>query len=140
MEEEDLLNDIDFGEHNNKPNSIVWKNYYDDNRILYCTHPNGETFNGVYNRMEKFMEKYKNEKYLIFATHGCCFAILENILSNRQKSDFTRKNLIQISQIKIEYKYEKKKKNNANHKYIIDYTDKFNIFIFVQDCFKSFVY
>ena len=40
----------------------------------------------------------------------------------------TRKNLIQISQIKIEYKYEKKKKNNANHKYFIDYTDKFNIF------------
>ena len=107
MEEEDLLNDIDFGEHNNKPNSIVWKNYYDDNRILYCTHPNGETFNDVYNRMEKFVEKYKKEKYLIFAIHGCCFAILENILSNRQKSDFTRKNLIQNQNNIIKYNKEK---------------------------------
>ena len=91
MEEEDLINDIDFGEHNNKPNSIVWKNYYDDNRILYCVHPNGETFNDVYNRMEKFLEKYKNEKFLIFATHGCCFGILKHILCNGKKMSLLEK-------------------------------------------------
>lgn len=95
MKEEELLNDIDFGEHNNKPHSIVWKNYYDDNRILYCEHPNGETFSDVYDRMEKFLEKYKNEKYLIFATHGCCFGILKHILNNGKKSEFTRQHLIQ---------------------------------------------
>ena len=107
MEEEDLINDIDFGEHNNKPNSIVWKNYYDDNRILYCVHPNGETFNDVYNRMEKFLEKYKNEKFLIFATHGCCFGILKHILCNGKKNEFTRKNLCQNQDNIIKFNKEK---------------------------------
>ena len=107
MKEEELLIDIDFGAHNNMPNSIVWKNYYDDNRILYCRHPNGETFNDVYDRMEQFLEKYKNEKYLVFATHGCCFGILKHILSKGKKIDFTRKNLIQNQNSIIKYNKEK---------------------------------
>lgn len=107
MKEEELLIDIDFGEHNNMPNSIVWKNYYDDNRILYYRHPNGETFNDVYDRMELFLEKYKNEKYLIFATHGCCFGILKHILSNRKKMDFSRNNLIQNQNSIIKYNKDK---------------------------------
>ena len=107
MKEEELLIDIDFGAHNNMPNSIVWKNYYDDNRILYYRHPNGETFNDVYDRMELFLEKYKNEKYLIFATHGCCFGILKHILSNRKKMDFSRNNLIQNQNSIIKYNKDK---------------------------------
>ena len=107
MKEEELLIDIDFGAHNNMPNSIVWKNYYDDNRILYCIHPNGETFNDIYDRMEQFLEKYKNEKYLVFATHGCCFGILKHILSKGKKIDFTRKNLIQNQNSIIKYNKEK---------------------------------
>ena len=107
MKEEELLIDIDFGAHNNMPNSIVWKNYYDDNRILYCRHPNGETFNDVYDRIEQFLEKYKNEKYLVFATHGCCFGILKHILSKGKKIDFTRKNLIQNQNSIIKYNKEK---------------------------------
>ena len=111
MKEEELLIDIDFGAHNNMPNSIVWKNYYDDNRILYCRHPNGETFNDVYDRMEQFLEKYKNEKYLVLATHGCCFGILKHILSKGKnkgkKIDFTRKNLIQNQNRIIKYNKEK---------------------------------
>ena len=107
MKEEELLIDIDFGAHNNMPNSIVWKNYYDDNRILYCIHPNGETFNDIYDRMEQFLEKYKNEKYLVLATHGCCFGILKHILSKGKKIDFTRKNLIQNQNSIIKYNKEK---------------------------------
>ena len=107
MKEEELLIDIDFGAHNNMPNSIVWKNYYDDNRILYCRHPNGETFNDVYDRIEQFLEKYKNEKYLVLATHGCCFGILKHILSKGKKIDFTRKNLIQNQNSIIKYNKEK---------------------------------
>lgn len=107
MKEEDLLNDIDFGKHNNTSNSIVWQNYYDDNKILYCKHPNGETFNDVYDRMENFLEKYKNEKNLIFATHGCCFGILKHILCNGKRSDFTRQNLIQNQNNLIKYNVEK---------------------------------
>jgi len=106
MEEEFLLNDIDFGDHNNTPNSIVWKNYYDDNRILFCKHPNGETFNDVYDRMEKFLEKYNKEKYLIFSTHGCCFGILKHILTNGKRSEFTRNNLIQNQNNMIKYNKE----------------------------------
>ena len=108
MKEEGLLNDIDFGEHNNTANSIVWKNYYDDNRILYCEHPKGETFNDVYDRMIQFLEKYKNEENLVFATHGCCFGILQHILNNGKRNEFTRQNLIQDQNNIIKYD----KKNN----------------------------
>lgn len=103
LQEEELLNDIDFGENNNKPNSIVWANYAEDNGILYCAHPNGECFGDVYDRMERFLEKYKNTENLVFATHGCCFAILKHILTAQKREDFIRSNLIQNQNVLIKY-------------------------------------
>mgnify|MGYP003608203708 CR=1 FL=1 len=103
LKEEELLNDINFGDHNNVSNKIVWANYVEDNNILYCQHKNGECFNDVYNRIELFLHKYKDIDNLIFATHGCCFAILKHILMGNKRSDFIRNNLIQNQNYLIKY-------------------------------------
>lgn len=108
LEEELLLNDIYFGDDTGKPNEHVWR-FYTEDGILNCPHPNGETFGDIYDRMELFIEKYKNIDNLVIATHGCCFTILNHILSGNKRETFVRSLLIKNANCIIKYDINNKK-------------------------------
>ena len=111
IKEEELLNESDLGVFTNIPFKVVQEKYdkslYEINDIWSYRYPEGESFDDVYERILKFIDKYKNEKDLLIITHGCCFAFFKSILSKQSKESLT-KEVLRPSQ-KYFIKYDGKK-------------------------------
>lgn len=90
VEIEDLLDEVDTGELVNIKKSEVRKmipDYYNKKCRDFWSfrRSSGETYNEVFERVEQFCEKYKDEENLIITTHGCCFLFFRMIFEGRQK-------------------------------------------------------
>ena len=104
VEQDVLLSEVDAGDYTNKKKSEILAEDPDflkkkELDFWNFSSPNGETYNQVYDRMEKFVHKHKDiDENLIILTHGCGVRFITSILSGLKKEEYKQENSVKINQ------------------------------------------